>query len=69
MPLIELNIEPVFLKRLLSIGERIADALERAYPPIRELPNVTPAGPENLIQFDAEAEWQREQEEERLRNL
>jgi hypothetical protein len=59
----------VDLKQAISVLTRIAEALERAYPPIVEMPTVTPAPPENLTTFDPEAEWNREQEEERQEQL
>jgi hypothetical protein len=69
MSLVTVNIEPAFLKELLAVARRIADALERAYPPILEHVSLKPAGPENLTTFDPEKEWELENEEERLKNL
>jgi hypothetical protein len=69
MSLITINVEPSLFKRLLLVLERIASALERAYPDIAIGRMGEPAGPENLTVFDPEKEWEREQEEDRQREL
>lgn len=63
--LVTVNIEPTLLKRLITCLERIAAALERAYPDITISNVATPAPAENLFTFDPEKEWEKEQEEER----
>ena len=57
------------LGRVASALERIADAVERAYPPIREIPRGVPAPPENLTVFDPEKECQLQEEEDRQEAL
>jgi hypothetical protein len=56
-------------KSLVSVLSRIADALDRAYPPATIPLTGKAAGPENLTVFDIEAAWQAEQEEERRTEL
>ena len=67
MSLIEVKVEPELLKRLLSFFERIADSLDRAYPPFSQVHQHKPYGPEAITEFDSEAAWLAEAEEERLR--
>jgi hypothetical protein len=50
--------------KLVAVLGRIADGLDRAYPKPKSAVSGKPAGPENLTEYDAEAEWRREQEEE-----
>jgi hypothetical protein len=57
------------LGRVASALERIADALDRAFPPLRPVVESKPAPPENLFQFDPEAEWNKEEEEDRQREV
>lgn len=66
MAIISINVE---LKTAVDFLRRIAEALERAYPEptIREI--AEPAGPESLIEYDPDKEWQRQQEEDRQENL
>ena len=63
MALLEVKIE---LNRVVRALERIADVLERAYPPPQKI-DSKPAGVDNLTVFEPEEEWQREQEDERQR--
>jgi len=65
MSLIELKIDPEVLARAVRVLEDIRDLL-RIYIAPTPLPVAPskPAGPEDLIEFDPEEEWQREQEEE-----
>jgi hypothetical protein len=69
MSLIEIKAEPELLKRLLAVGERIASALERAYPQPSTVRQIEPYGPEALFQFDPETERELQDEEERQKNL
>jgi hypothetical protein len=66
MSLIEIKAEPELLKKLLSVLNRIADALDRAYPE-QQIIQSKPYGPEALMTFDPEKEWELEEEEERQR--
>lgn len=68
MSLIEIKSEPELLKRLIGCLERIADALEIAYPH-PQARQMKPYGPEALTTFDPEKEYEIEIEEERLKNL
>ena len=61
MAFFEIKVE---LSRVARALERIADILERHIPPVRKI-DIKPSGVEDLIQFDPEAQWQREQVEER----
>ena len=56
MSLIEIKAEPELLKKLLSVLNRIADALDRAYPE-QQIIQSKPYGPEALMTFDPEKEW------------
>jgi hypothetical protein len=67
MSLIEIKAEPELLKRLLGVLNRIADALDRAYPEPQITRQAKPYGPEALTTFSPEHEWEIEQEEERQR--
>jgi len=63
--IVEINAD---FKSLVSVLQRIADALERAYP-VPTIPLTgKPAGPENVTVFDLDAAWDAEQEEERKRS-
>jgi hypothetical protein len=66
MSLIEIKAEPELLKRLLAVGERIASALERAYPEIT-ITQMKPYGVEALTTFDPENQFEIEEEEQRQR--
>ena len=65
MSIVEINAD---FKSLVSVLQRIAEALDRAYPPPMPVLTRKPAGVENLTIFDAEAAWEAEQEEERKRS-
>jgi hypothetical protein len=67
MSLIEIKAEPELLKRLLAVGERIASALERAYPEPAVIMPHKPYGVEALITFDPEKQFELEEEESRQR--
>ena len=54
-------------RELVSAMNRIAECLERAWPPPKMPVDLVPAPPENLTVFDGEAECTREEEEERQR--
>jgi hypothetical protein len=56
---------PGFL-RLLQVLNRIADALDRAYPPVQPPPKQREIGLDALSQYDAVADYEAEMEEERL---
>ena len=74
MALIEIRAEPGLLRELLEVLraliarlERIADGIDRAYPPAPPLEarkKMKPHGPDDMVQFDPEEEWLKEQEEE-----
>lgn len=67
MALIEIKADPGLLKELIEVLRRIAAGFERAYPPRPDpatLKNRKPHGPEDLIEFHPEEEWERQQEEE-----
>jgi hypothetical protein len=67
MALFQVNVEPSLLKQLIQVLQRIAAGIDRAYP-VQPDPAAfkgrKPSGPETLIEFNPEAEWQREAEEE-----
>jgi hypothetical protein len=67
MALFSVNVEPSLLKQLIQVLQRIAEGIDRAYPPRADpvaFKGRKPTGPESLIEFNPEAEWQREAEEE-----
>ena len=68
MSLIEIKLEPTVVERGVKALERIAHALEEYMFP-HPRPSGKPAGPENLTEFDWEAEWLREQEDEKRASL
>lgn len=57
----------VDLNRVAAALERIADALDRAFPETRPVLPSRPAGLEALTEFDSERECDNEEQEERLR--
>jgi hypothetical protein len=67
MSLIQFNVNPELLKDLIRALTRVADGIDRAYPPkpgVEARKGLKPHGPEDIVEFQPEAEWQREQEEE-----
>ena len=67
MALVQINVEPGLLKELIQVLRQIVSGIDRAYPPPPDrsaLKGRKPAGPETLIEFDPEAQWQRELEDE-----
>jgi hypothetical protein len=58
MAWLEIKLE---LGKLVKVLERIAEALDRAYP-IRRTQDNQPAPLENLTEFDPEKQWEKEQE-------
>ena len=62
MSLININAD---FSRLCSILERIADALERAYP-VPRVHEVKRVEPEDIVTFSEKKAWE-EQQEERYR--
>jgi hypothetical protein len=67
MALIEIKAEPGLLKELIQVLQRIAAGIDRAYPPRPDtaaLKGTKPHGPDDIVIFDPEAEWLREEEEE-----
>lgn len=67
MALLELKADPAVLSRLAIALERIADALDRAVPPIPIPTAGKPRGPESLRVTSDEQQWKIEQETERQR--
>lgn len=65
MSLIEIKTEPGLFRHLISVLNRIADALDRAYPQSNPYRQGKPYGPEDLITFDPEKEAAIEAEESR----
>jgi len=67
MALLNLNLEPNLLKQLIQVLSRIADGIDRAYPPLPSAEarkTLKPHGPEDLIEFNPEEEWLREEQED-----
>lgn len=58
MALIELSVE---FKQVIAVLSRIADALDRAYPPIQIIPDKV-RGKESIGRHDARYHWQQEQD-------
>lgn len=68
MSLIDFNIDPKLFLRFVGIAERIANALDRAYPiPVQSEATRKPLKPEDAIVNTDESLWELEQEEERKR--
>lgn len=61
----------VALMLLVKEVRRVADALDRAYPPAADVPRRPPRQStiEDLTTYDAEADYEAEQEDERLAEL
>lgn len=67
MTLFDIKVNPELLKSLVNVLERIADGIDRAYPPKPKdeaRAKLRPHGPDDLIVFSPEAEAWREEEEE-----
>jgi hypothetical protein len=67
MALLEVKIHPEMMKELIGMLRRIADGIDRAYPPgptEEARKAMKPFGPEALLTFDPEQEYLRELEEE-----
>jgi len=67
MALIEIKAEPELLKQLIEVLRRIAAGIDRAYPLPPDpavLRNMKPHEADDIVVFDQEAEWLKEQEEE-----
>ncbi len=67
MALVNISVEPGLLKELIQVLTRIAAGIDRAYPPPRDsatFKGYKPHGPEDIVEFNPESEWQKEQEEE-----
>ena len=67
MAIFEIKAEPGLLKELIEVLRRIAAGIDRAYPPPPDpaaVRKMKPHGPEDMVTFNPEDEWQREAEEE-----
>jgi len=70
LALVEIKAEPGLLRELIDVLKRIADGIDRAYPPPPApeiVQQMKPAGPEALWEFDPEQELEREMEDARRR--
>lgn len=66
MAFIEIKAEPGLLKELIQVLRRIAAGIDRAYPPPPDpdaIRNLKPHGPDDMVTFNPEDEWLREEEE------
>lgn len=64
MALFTINLSRRFLVRLVKAVERIAAALERAYPVPVEYPKRPPLESDDMTVISDEQQWELEQEEE-----
>lgn len=67
MAFIEIKAEPELLRELIQVLRQIAAGIDRAYPPPPDpmaLKKMKPHGPEDMVTFNPEDEWLREEEEE-----
>jgi hypothetical protein len=67
LAIFSINVEPGLIKELIEVLRQIACGIDRAYPPGPDpeaRKKMKPHGPEDIVQFNPEEEWQREEEEE-----